>query len=168
MSHNYAVYDIEDSGEILEEFEAVDMADAQELAEQKIKAFWQGAVDSEGTTLFVHYGVVEIEGDAPAPDSISEFDEPPDMPDITQAIHPELECTAAAHDWDELNVVGSGGGVCTTSRCTECNGKLIINTWVTDRFDGSEGHRRETVYPESAANWPTDDDVLDEPREGDD
>ena len=38
MSRNYAVYDIEDSGEILEEFEAVDMADAQELAEQKIKA----------------------------------------------------------------------------------------------------------------------------------
>ena len=141
---DFAAYDIEDSGEILEEFEAETMSDAHKKAEKLLTDFWQNVADSEGHTMFIHYGVVQIQ-ETPAPDSLSEFDDVPETEDVTLAVHPSLPCTAAEHVWDELRVVSSGGGVCTTSVCTECKATLVINTWAQDRFDGSEGHRTETI-----------------------
>lgn len=44
------------------------------------------------------------------------------------------------HDWEQIRVVGSGGGVIVTYACAHCGARKIVDTWATDPVDGSQGH----------------------------
>ena len=61
---------------------------------------------------------------------------------VKVAIHPdEPECPEGDHDWMQLAVRGSGGGVIVTFQCKHkhCGRLYEYNSWAQDPADGEQG-----------------------------
>lgn len=59
---------------------------------------------------------------------------------IKIAIDPdEPGCEEEDHDWKQVSVRGSGGGVVVTSQCAHCGLFCERNSWAQDPADGEQG-----------------------------
>jgi hypothetical protein len=71
-------------------------------------------------------------------------------------IEPEVPACAddGDHDFDSPNdfVRGHGGGVIISTVCAHCGITRTIDTWATDSYDGTQGHRY-TSYKPAEDNW---------------
>jgi hypothetical protein len=59
----------------------------------------------------------------------------------------EPDCEDVDHSWQDGPVRGSGGGVTYTDTCAYCGCRRHVDTWGTDAFDGTQGHRIVRYLP---------------------
>jgi hypothetical protein len=59
----------------------------------------------------------------------------------------EPDCDDVDHAWQDGPVRGNGGGVVYTDTCAHCGCRRHIDTWGTDAFDGTQGHRIVRYLP---------------------
>lgn len=51
----------------------------------------------------------------------------------------EPACTEDEHDWEQVGLAGSGGGVIITEECRHCEVRRIEDTWAQDPATGEQG-----------------------------
>jgi len=59
----------------------------------------------------------------------------------------EPDCEDVDHAWQDGPVRGNGGGVTYLDTCAHCGLRRHVDTWGTDRFDGTQGHRIVRYLP---------------------
>lgn len=88
--------------------------------------------DSITATLRVHADIYRVEQDEDGKyeESVGEVthDFEPDEPRCTE---PE------GHEWGDGDPAGHAGGVIIRSRCPRCEAVRVLDTWDTDRYDGT-------------------------------
>lgn len=53
----------------------------------------------------------------------------------------EPDCDDVEHAWQDGPVRGKGGGITYTDTCAHCGLRRHVDTWGSDPFDGTQGHR---------------------------
>lgn len=79
-------------------------------------------------TLRVHAEVGAVDKDT---------DEVSDWMQVIHDFQPSAPTCTTEHEWDEVSVYGSGGGVKITEKCSHCDYEKVRNTWDTDSATGT-------------------------------